>query len=139
MTNVNFYTYNTDGKILKIGSLPESDIPSNLGNADAYNLGIADIKTQFVDNGELTDLPPKPSEFYQFDYQTKTWVVDTAAAEVSVKAERNKLLLTSDWTQLPDVPLTNKAEWATYRQELRDIPEQTGYPTNVVWPVAPAG
>ena len=37
---------------------------------------------------------------------------------------RNKKLAESDWTQLPDSPFTTaeKADWATYRQELRDFP-----------------
>ena len=33
---------------------------------------------------------------------------------------RNLLLTQSDWTQLPDAPITNKEEWAVYRQQLRD-------------------
>lgn len=33
---------------------------------------------------------------------------------------RNLRLIQTDWTQLPDAPLTNKEEWATYRQQLRD-------------------
>lgn len=62
--------------------------------------------------------------------------VDT---EVLAHTKRNSLLLISDWTQLPDVPLNNekKAEWATYRQALRDVPAQQGFPDNIVWPVAP--
>ena len=38
--------------------------------------------------------------------------------------KRNRKLITSDWTQMPDAPLTDakKTEWATYRQQLRDIP-----------------
>lgn len=52
---------------------------------------------------------------------------------------RNFLLAISDWTQLPDVPLTaeKKSEWATYRQQLRDVPEQAGFPNGIVWPAAP--
>lgn len=52
---------------------------------------------------------------------------------------RQKLLTASDWTQLADVPLTTeqKASWAVYRQSLRDITEQTGFPSEVVWPTAP--
>lgn len=40
-----------------------------------------------------------------------------------VRSIRNTLLAQSDWTQLPDSPLTDakRAEWATYRQALRDI------------------
>ena len=66
-----------------------------------------------------------------------TW--DTARAAV-VRAERDTLLLACDWTQLPDSPLdtTPKAAWATYRQELRDIPELTGFPNNFTWPSEPA-
>lgn len=52
---------------------------------------------------------------------------------------RNQLLLHSDWTQLPDVPLPveKKTEWAVYRQLLRDITLQPDFPTNIVWPTKP--
>ena len=41
------------------------------------------------------------------------------------KSKRNDLLLKSDWTQLPDVALTQaeKTRWSIYRQELRDMTE----------------
>ena len=46
------------------------------------------------------------------------WLLD------ELRISRNMKLLSCDWTQLADSPLTNdkKAEWATYRQELRDLP-----------------
>lgn len=50
---------------------------------------------------------------------------------------RNKLLLESDWTQLPDVPQATKDSWATYRQALRDIATQEGFPQSVTWPTKP--
>ena len=53
-----------------------------------------------------------------------------------VRTKRDKLLAESDWTQVADAPVY-KAAWATYRQSLRDIPQQAGFPTNVVWPVEP--
>ena len=42
----------------------------------------------------------------------------------SLRLKRNDRLQKSDWTQMPDSPLSDakKAEWATYRQELRDLP-----------------
>jgi hypothetical protein len=54
--------------------------------------------------------------------------------------KRQKLLYASDWTQIPNGPLTTaqQAAWATYRQELRDIPQQSGYPYNVIFPTPPA-
>lgn len=68
------------------------------------------------------------------DPVTGQWVT-VAVAEA--KTKRNRLLYDSDWTQMPDVTLPNKAAWATYRQELRDIKKQSGYPTDIVWPTPP--
>lgn len=53
------------------------------------------------------------------------------------RSRRRGLLMDSDWTQLPDAPLTDeqKLAWGAYRQELRDITAQTGFPNNIVWPV----
>jgi len=58
------------------------------------------------------------------------------APEVSVRSERNELLLTSDWTQVNDSPV-DKSTWATYRQLLRDVPSQAGFPNTIVWPTKP--
>ena len=54
-----------------------------------------------------------------------------------IRFRRNELLQQSDWTQLPDVPQATKDLWATYRQSLRDITTQSGFPTDVVWPSQP--
>ena len=51
-----------------------------------------------------------------------------------VRSERNNLLAASDWTQLEDSPVS-KTAWANYRQKLRDIPQQKGFPKDVVWPL----
>src|SRR5690606_37431203 len=55
-----------------------------------------------------------------------------------VRAERDARLTVCDWTQMPDAPLTieAKAAWAAYRQQLRDVPGQAGFPLAVEWPVA---
>jgi hypothetical protein len=55
-----------------------------------------------------------------------------------VKAWRNQELASCDWTQLSDSPVSNKSEWAAYRQELRDLPEQGPDPKLWVFPVRPA-
>ena len=56
----------------------------------------------------------------------------------AVRQERNNILSSCDWTQLPDAPLTNvqTADWAVYRQALRDITAQPD-PFSVNWPTAP--
>jgi hypothetical protein len=56
----------------------------------------------------------------------------------TIRAERDALLASSDWTQLPDVPEDTRSAWAVYRQALRDIPQQAGFPDAVVWPTKPA-
>ena len=56
---------------------------------------------------------------------------------LEIRTERNWLLAESDWTQLPDVPEAIRSAWATYRQALRDVPQQPGFPDNVTWPTAP--
>lgn len=53
-----------------------------------------------------------------------------------VRNRRDSLLSQSDWTQVADAPV-DQAAWATYRQALRDIPSQAGFPNEVVWPVEP--
>jgi len=57
---------------------------------------------------------------------------------------RLNLLPASDWTQLPDAPLSDaeKAEWATYRQQLRDLPDTIDWDTishesEIEWPLIP--
>jgi len=66
---------------------------------------------------------------------------DESAAKVGaqwdvIRAERNKLLVASDWTQLPDAPV-DAAAWATYRQALRDVTNQAN-PFAIVWPESPS-
>ena len=86
---------------------------------------------------------------------TSYWVVDAEAQTVTnnqaqadadalasswdrFRTERNALLASSDWTQSPDSPLDDeaKAEWAVYREELRDLPESAD-PADPTWPEAP--
>lgn len=62
---------------------------------------------------------------------SKTWK--------KVRDERAFKLLSCDWTQLDDCPLSAelKSDWAEYRQDLRDITDAYDTPDDVVWPVAP--
>lgn len=68
-----------------------------------------------------------------------TFALDQAAVDEAqakaVRDERTKKLADSDWTQVADAPVDKQA-WATYRQQLRDITKQSGFPWEVVWPQA---
>jgi hypothetical protein len=54
----------------------------------------------------------------------------------TIRLDRNSLLNASDYTQIPDFP-GDKEAWATYRQELRDVPQEFSDPKDVVWPTKP--
>lgn len=59
---------------------------------------------------------------------------DAKAAEV--RAQRNAKLSITDWTQVADAPV-DKAVWAAYRQALRDVTAQQGFPWEIDWPKQP--
>lgn len=49
---------------------------------------------------------------------------------------RNAKLKASDWAMMPDAP-TDQDAWAAYRQSLRDVPQQVGFPMDILWPTPP--
>ena len=59
-----------------------------------------------------------------------------AQQAASVRDQRTRKLSESDWTQVADAPV-DKSAWATYRQALRDISKQPGFPWEVTWPSRP--
>ena len=63
-----------------------------------------------------------------------------AEASAQVRAQRDALLAETDHLVMPDYPLTDEQREAVkaYRQELRDVPQQDGFPLEVVWPKKPA-
>ena len=54
----------------------------------------------------------------------------------AVREQRSTKLKETDWTQVADAPV-DKTVWATYRQTLRDVPNQSGFPWDITWPDAP--
>jgi hypothetical protein len=75
-------------------------------------------------DGETFTAPPTPQE--EIDAEWK-----------ALRSRRAVLLSNCDWTQLADAPV-DAEEWATYRQELRDLPANTTDPFNPAWPDTPA-
>ena len=59
-----------------------------------------------------------------------------AEQATSIRTQRTQKLADCDWTQIAD-STADKAAWATYRQALRDITAQPGFPWTIDWPVAP--
>jgi hypothetical protein len=87
-------------------------------------------------------IPERPSLDYIFNYDTHTWVLDRIRAARRAINIRSQLLADSDWTDTLSAQnrfgsdLYN--QWQTYRQALRDIPEQAGFPLSIIWPTPPA-
>lgn len=85
-------------------------------------------------NVDGTRIPLSPQEEADFLAKEADWAAgaDVRAAE-EVREDRNALLVASDWTQIADAPVDQGA-WAVYRQELREITSQEGFPNNILWP-----
>lgn len=119
----NYALQNADGYAVEFTSFSEGDPP------EGYVPIPADIDTSKLRDGLRYHVP------------TNTWMPRPALPNFVkwniVRDQRNALLAQSDWTQLPDVPLATKEAWATYRQALRDITDQSD-PFNIVWPTPPA-
>jgi hypothetical protein len=73
---------------------------------------------------------------YMWRFVDGAWVEDRRPPETDPRVLRNALLSACDWTQVADVPV-DAAKWRVYRQELRDVPQQDGYPWEIIWPETP--
>jgi hypothetical protein len=126
-----------NGQIFRI--VQTNNIEEQLQENQLYVEGSFDDTKYYIDNKLPVEIPEKPSPYALFNFNTKEWVLNSNLAIIDVSKKRKQLLVSSDWTQIPNNPLSTAQQevWATYRQELRDIPQQSGYPFNVVWPVAP--
>ena len=82
----------------------------------------------------------KRFESYDLRVESPELTVETAYDRVigdQVRAERDARLAATDFRMVSDAPW-DTTPWATYRQELRDLPESSGFPHDVTWPVEPS-
>lgn len=75
----------------------------------------------------------------QMDTAPEGATVNATKRTATARAQRDALLVETDWTQCLDAPISanSVAEMRTYRQDLRDITEQEGFPFEIVWPDVP--
>jgi hypothetical protein len=130
--------FDSTGHIDRWVSCPESMAAVQCAPGEQAIAGQYLSESHYVDCATLQAMakPPRPSDTHVFDYATKQWLPDPAAAWQAARVTRNQALAASDWTQLPDVPASTKSAWAAYRQALRNITQQPD-PHNIVWPVKP--
>lgn len=112
------------------------EIPNNvLAEYDVYPLHPAPIPNYDELTETYKEVPPVQNE----GQWVQTFVVEqlpTQEASALIRSVRNDYLSSSDWTQVADAPV-DKTAWATYRQALRDITAQAGFPFNVTFPTKP--
>ena len=53
---------------------------------------------------------------------------------IEIREARDRLIAETDWTQCADISQATKDKWAPYRKALRDVPQQAGFPFDVIWP-----
>ena len=101
-----------------------------------------DINGQYSSGEEVPpfchEVPERPDDYAVF--RGGQWIPGGNIKLEEIRERRDSLLSASDWTQLPDSPLSSekKEEWATYRQELRDLPGAYAHsPFSAVFPVPP--
>lgn len=101
---------------------------------------LVSVEFNVVDGTHIVrwDVPDvdKPEDLEAFVLEHLDTVSNSAAAG-RVRKERNALLQGCDWTQLVDIPKETQAAFKAYRQALRDLPEQNGFPNIVEWPIRP--
>lgn len=94
--------------------------------------------TKYILGPVFTDKPATDTEPAQTAAEQEAAYKAQKDAEQakSVRDQRNIKLSESDWTQVADAPVDKNA-WAAYRQALRDITMQSGFPWDIIWPDTP--
>ena len=111
------------------GSSGEIEYNDGKANLDITSIGIySQAETTF--NNEIQRRKDRDDEYV--NSSTFLWM--------KLRSERDNLLLSSDFTQLGDIGLSEskKTEWINYRQALRDLPANTSDPANPNWPTKPS-
>jgi hypothetical protein len=91
----------------------------------AYEVGSQDdLISSALDDAGMTEVSGPPVK------------VEPPLTADDARRKRNRMLASCDWTQLPDASV-DASKWTAYRQALRDITLQDGFPENIIWPDMP--
>jgi hypothetical protein len=143
-----------DGKVFKYPYLlsdlkrenPDTSFPNVLSEAILLSWGVVEVVATPQPEADYSKTLIEGTPIFEANELRQTWsVVEASISEVAdrisqksreVRNQRGEKLKDSDWTQVADAPV-DKAAWATYRQALRDISSQVGFPWQVQWPAQP--
>jgi hypothetical protein len=120
---------------VEYNGLVAHEIEFNTNNAEA-------IQTLYRENDAWATKTTQPSLFHVWRGRELGWVLDADQFWNSIRQKRNQFLAFTDWTQVPDSPLSeaDKEAWRVHRQELRDIVSNNPSATSdsdIAWPAVP--
>lgn len=118
--------------------IPAEDLAAfGVYSVDAVAPPVYDSRTQTVEQNQPTLTDGKWEISWTVINKTSEELAQQDAEKAAqVRADRNSKLSASDWTQVADAPVDQTA-WAAYRQALRDITGQEGFPWTITWPTEP--
>ena len=123
--------------------LSTNEYPRHIGDIEIDPAGSADYApVEWEDPPQFDRTRERLSEGFPVNNGQEwrmNWVltpIPDSEQAAKVREQRNQKLKDTDWTQVADSPV-DKAAWATYRQALRDVPSQVGFPWDVQWPTQP--
>ena len=148
---MNFIIYDATGTILRTGSCPDSMLSIQAQNGETVIEGQANQNAQYISDGVVTnyteaELVSKQNIPYGYKWDIATMSAIQVATDPEItaylatqaRAKRDRLLNESIiWS---DTSYTGNvlASWLAYREVLKNIPSQAGFPGSIVWPTKPA-
>lgn len=122
------------------------DLPTTVGNTSiprgATGLDAFGLYPIVGDEPSYTERQRIAGPKYVFDGKQVNRVftveaIPDAEKAGQIRSERDSKIAETDWTQGKDIPDNISSKWAVYRQALRDVPAQSGFPWTVQWPTKP--
>ena len=109
----------------------------------AYVDGQYDSRYYYIDTQTQTVVAKsnKPNDNYFWNYTTKSWELNNTIATRSIRQERNHQLQQIDRVNpiwYASLTTDQQTELQAYRTDLLNVPQQSGFPTNITWPSKPA-
>ena len=140
---MNYTTYDpATGEIIYNISISHADLMESNLAGHTYINGRYSSDEYYIDQGQPVQLPAKPQDEleYCFDWAAKAWTIDQDRSMSTVRQQRNNLLSTVDrinpvW--YTSLTTEEQNQLVAYRQQLLDVPQQAGFPTDIVWPAKP--
>lgn len=134
---MNWAFVDSDSIVTMTGTAPDKTPASAFQEGAILNVpeGLIPGRSYF-EQGEWGTIPEQPSPAHKLDRDAKVWLYDVALDAAWARIERDHRLSACDWTQVADSPVDRDA-WAAYRQVLRDVPTQPGFPQSIEWPDIP--